>query len=414
MSGMVSRRIDMLIPNYMTDFKCIGSSCEDTCCKGWRVEVDKETFYMYKKSTHIQLKPMFKLYVKRNRQCENDSNFGKIIMDGEKRCPFLDESNLCKIQLNLGAEYLSKTCWSYPRTYNVVDNQAEGSAVLSCPEVVRKVLWNPQGLSFERVNLTYSPKDGVVGRLNTQSITGKRDLREFFWEIRIMSLAILQNRTYSVDQRLVLLGMFLQNISELKDAEDFDHCASLINTFEEMVNQREFDSDLKAINFEPETQVNVVLILMKIKKNIGISGERYLRCFDETVAGFAVEDDRVDAALSDFSVFTDFFDTREYVLENYVVNEFFRELMPFGRYQDIWESYIYLCVMFSMAKIHLWGVGLYRGRLDEEIVVEVIQSLSKEVGHNPVLLRQFIEVLRESGFNTLKYMALLTKYPSRT
>ena len=27
----------MLIPEYVKKFKCIGSECEDTCCKGWRI-----------------------------------------------------------------------------------------------------------------------------------------------------------------------------------------------------------------------------------------------------------------------------------------------------------------------------------------------------------------------------------------
>ena len=29
-------------PDYMSDFACIGGDCEDTCCAGWKVIVDRK------------------------------------------------------------------------------------------------------------------------------------------------------------------------------------------------------------------------------------------------------------------------------------------------------------------------------------------------------------------------------------
>lgn len=39
---------EILIPEYLTKFSCIGASCEDTCCAGWKVAVDKTTFQKYR------------------------------------------------------------------------------------------------------------------------------------------------------------------------------------------------------------------------------------------------------------------------------------------------------------------------------------------------------------------------------
>ncbi|WXR62260.1 hypothetical protein WG909_03245 [Peptostreptococcaceae bacterium AGR-M142] len=36
--------MDVLVPTYFKDFRCIGASCEDTCCKGWDVFVDKNAY----------------------------------------------------------------------------------------------------------------------------------------------------------------------------------------------------------------------------------------------------------------------------------------------------------------------------------------------------------------------------------
>ncbi len=46
----------ILIPEYMKEFQCIGSECEDTCCAGWRVSVDKDTFMKYRQVENPDLK----------------------------------------------------------------------------------------------------------------------------------------------------------------------------------------------------------------------------------------------------------------------------------------------------------------------------------------------------------------------
>ena len=36
-------------PNYYFDFHCIGGSCEATCCKGWKIQIDDDSLKRYKK-----------------------------------------------------------------------------------------------------------------------------------------------------------------------------------------------------------------------------------------------------------------------------------------------------------------------------------------------------------------------------
>lgn len=31
------------IPDYYDDFTCIADACEDTCCAGWQIVIDKES-----------------------------------------------------------------------------------------------------------------------------------------------------------------------------------------------------------------------------------------------------------------------------------------------------------------------------------------------------------------------------------
>jgi lysine-N-methylase len=40
-------RTRLLRPEYAERFRCISPTCEDSCCVGWRVDIDKATYMKY-------------------------------------------------------------------------------------------------------------------------------------------------------------------------------------------------------------------------------------------------------------------------------------------------------------------------------------------------------------------------------
>ena len=72
------RRLQALVPLYAERFSCIGSECEDTCCAGWRVTIDKKTFKTYKQLENHKLTALLDSKVKRVRSQASDSNFGRM------------------------------------------------------------------------------------------------------------------------------------------------------------------------------------------------------------------------------------------------------------------------------------------------------------------------------------------------
>ena len=121
----MAKKIKVLIPQYIKNFKCIGGECEDSCCIGWKVDIDKNTYKKYSNCRDEELKHLLSKKVTRNRSNPSDEKYAKIKMDDNLACPFLNEEKLCKIYSNLGGESLSVTCTTYPRVYNVVNNVLE-------------------------------------------------------------------------------------------------------------------------------------------------------------------------------------------------------------------------------------------------------------------------------------------------
>ena len=110
-----TQTLPALVPRYVTRFACVGSACEDNCCSGWLVTLDKKTFNAYRNSTHPELKPIFVKNIKRARALNNDEHYGKIALDpATHRCPAMSDG-LCAIQKNLNESHLSTTCFTYPR-----------------------------------------------------------------------------------------------------------------------------------------------------------------------------------------------------------------------------------------------------------------------------------------------------------
>lgn len=120
------------IPDYYHQFHCVADRCEDTCCAGWQIVVDKKSLNRYKKVKGSFRKKIRKfIHWKEGtfRQCEN------------KRCAFLNDKNLCEMYAALGKDSLCKTCKLYPRHIEEFENVREITLSLSCPEVT-KILMN--------------------------------------------------------------------------------------------------------------------------------------------------------------------------------------------------------------------------------------------------------------------------------
>ena len=125
--------------SYRNKFQCVGSDCNLTCCAGWNVHIDKDTYYKYK-SDPLIFKHVSKL--KGENVSRTSNTFAKINLKDNGDCPLLDENMLCNVQKNLGEKALSKTCSQFPRQDYVINNIQTKALTLGCPEVVKLAVFD--------------------------------------------------------------------------------------------------------------------------------------------------------------------------------------------------------------------------------------------------------------------------------
>ncbi|WP_318615788.1 flagellin lysine-N-methylase [Sporosarcina sp. YIM B06819] len=405
---MIEKTREIILPEYMTQFQCIGSACEDTCCAGWKVTVDKETYKKYKGTKNPEMKTLLNENVKRNRSGNSDDLYAKIKMNNSGDCTLLDEDHLCKIQKELGPDFLSNTCAVYPRNLNLVDNVVEKSATLSCPEVARLVLLNEKGIDF----IQDVEPSNTKGFLKKHSMS--KEQQELFWNLRIFTIRTLQNRNISIENRLIILGLFYRKFDKLSSEGKSEKVLLLMQEFESSIDDESLLDSIKQLPGNISFQVSMCKSLLEYRLSSSITSQRYVDCLNEMVKGLGIdieffEDDINQRYKEAYEVdYKPFIDKHEYILENYLVNYVFTNLFPFDK-KTVTDSFAILIINFSMIKLHLIGMAKYHNGLNNDLVIKLVQSYSKTIDHNNAYLKNVENLLKGHGYTTLAHMVVLVR-----
>ncbi|MDU0322564.1 flagellin lysine-N-methylase, partial [Clostridium butyricum] len=226
----MTKKLKIVMPDYFKQFKCIGGKCEDSCCIGWDIDVDEKTFRQYMKLDNEEFNTILAKNMQKNHECSNEFiDYGKVQLNKEKRCPFLNECNYCIIHSKLGEDYLSNTCSHFPRVLNKVDEDYEISLDVSCPEAARIVLGNRSGFKFEKDDIQLK-KYIIAGEIDTNDEEYEDHPIKYFKEIREFCIRIIKNRKFDLSERLYILGDFLYEVEE-KSCDDSEMICGFIKTY---------------------------------------------------------------------------------------------------------------------------------------------------------------------------------------
>ncbi len=144
--------MDILKPDYYTDFSCSADGCSYTCCQEWTIAVDEESMGEWKTrkipaavegaggftgKTHLSD------MVKKSRD-------GYVIDMGKNGiCPFLNGEKLCNVVLEYGEDMISHTCHTFPRKCQKFEKHLEYSLDPGCPEVL-ELLWKRKNFLLKK------------------------------------------------------------------------------------------------------------------------------------------------------------------------------------------------------------------------------------------------------------------------
>jgi lysine-N-methylase len=319
------------------------------------------------------------------------------------------------MQLKLGEEYLSDVCPTYLQMANVVNGVLEKSATMYCPVAARLALLNPDIMEFDEIEELETIRNLINLKIDTHQLSAANDPQRYFWELRMFTIYVLQNRQYRLAERLIILGMFYQRLQGVVDGGKLDDIPSMIATYQNLIDTGELKEQLAQIPTQVAIQMELLKELTDERVIKGVTNQRYLECFAQFLHGIqyaqeaSVKEITARYQEAEEKYYRPFMTEHEHIIEHYMVNHVFKNLFPLGSEKNIFENYVMLIVHYALIKMHLIGMSAFHKGLNEELVIKLIQSFTHTIEYNNEYLQHVLDLLKQNDYTTMAYMAILIK-----
>ncbi len=240
----------------ISEFRCTGGRCPDTCCAGWdNIPIDEPAFRFYQTVEGSIGEEL------RKEISHTEGEDARFIMNEQGRCPFLNDDNLCRLVLTLGEDKLCFTCDTYPRKKEIYGDVMFAWLSISCPEAAKKLLSRKEKLTSYLTD--YDEPGSTVSDYD-------RELFDIFIASFADCIDILQNRSLSIGERISICLLFIYQLdTNLKLGTD---TSGLLALFSDPAN-----AESLALKLDPTVDITSKIKLFNfIYQAIGKSGfKRY-------------------------------------------------------------------------------------------------------------------------------------------
>ena len=391
-------------PEYFNLFKCDGQKCNAHCCRKWRIDIDKKT---YKKYSHLKPKSTAKEIIRHIIKREGIEEYA-IKLNENLSCPFLTEDNWCKIQREYGEDFLSSTCKTYPRRIWDFGFFIECSLTLTCPIVAEMVLLSKEPLKFEK---------GVVSEKNLKSLKNltvfdRKVPDELYTKcisIQETAISILQERNLTIDQRLMMLGLYIDKTDDLwanvSLIDDIDKVNAIYQKSDFLLQQA--DQFSQVIKFNGHNYIKSMLEILQVlygeANSQDLEDQKMLEVFQDF---FQIKpNDQNELEINPLVIkysklkeerqnFTNKFST---IFENYLVNEFFLNVYPFKiQNTSMTYSYSLFVTIYKILELLTFASAMKNNSTEEDLVKEIMWYVSK-MDHNLNYAPKIHDYLRDKS-----------------
>lgn len=361
----MNKVIDILkIENY-DRFKCIADKCRFTCCVGWDVDIDTDTYNKWKKENDTSA------HILDNVKIKKGGGKTKYFINKEtnEACAFLDKQGLCAIVKSHGEEYLSLTCHMFPRIENIFEDKKELSLSCACPEVVELISSITGKINIIPEN-TANLKSNLLELKIREAVVNIIQQENFLLEDKLiisfeMLLTILKNENFREDS-------FLEELEKYKSRE---YIQELIDMYQEI--ELNINDSVEEIN-------NLFLDIIQNYKEVSI-----LEILLKDISDFA-ENIKIKSLSAKWHDYKSLFEQYNQLIENCIVAKILSNCVS----NDIEEMAISFQMIILEYLLVRYAVFLkYCMNKNKELVAEDIKdyivAFSRIIGNNTEAVIEF-------------------------
>lgn len=373
-------------PVFFDKFKCVGPDCLISCCRTWKISIDKKTHQHYLSSSN----PVIAAIAKENLiPVHNGKNeYSVIKLNEDKQCPFVDENRLCMVHRDLGEKALSRTCSTYPRGVRKYADEVRFSMTLSCPEVVRQVLFDPQSMLLQE-------KTTLVARSKAKLLEQQKPRDQVSQLIHLFAWNLAQAQSNNIEENLMALAQFILYLQMLNF--DLQNNLAEVESFysgliDELHNGRTLlraQNTARAASMKVDALTVMGKLVAKYASRDPLISQghlqiaEYLSITSETKASvlsekFTALDQQWEQLCKNSCL------GEPYVLRNYLLYKLYESDFPgtnmatiLRQFYRIVMDYFYLKTFLSVQSLHV--------EIDQTLVMKTIASFSEKTMHNSTI-----------------------------
>lgn len=363
------------VPDYLKEFKCIASRCEDTCCAGWEIVIDEESYDKYQKVEGDFGQRLRSEIVHR----EGENIF---VLKGND-CAFLNENKMCDLYTALGEDSLCYTCRQYPRFTEEFGNLREIGISLSCPEAARIILRDKK-VEFE------------VSEIE-EEITSYNDIDAmvfiYLLQCRTIVINILQNRNLKLEDRASLVLKFIDEVQNRIDEDNIQGIKAVMEKYLNKDFEKGVIDSLDKYKDKGSLKYNNLLEFFKVFKELKHINPNDPLGLDQVSKGFWNSDSNSNEEfyLEKHKQFNEYYEDKIYKFENLMVYFIFRYFMKAVFDYDAAAKVKTAVVSYLIIKELFVFRWIEKGELTDEDAVDIMHMYSKDIEH----LEENIENLSE-------------------
>jgi len=382
----------ILQPKYVADFQCDGSKCNAKCCKNsWRIDIDMET---YKKYQRIKNPAMRKKILSSIQPSTIQTGF-QIKLNNKGVCPLLCENNLCYVQRNMGEDALSQTCKVYPRMVQQIGNYQFRMLAMTCPVAAEYALLSPNAMELQQISCE---EETSAWELTAKACNAKNATNDLA-AVHIMmgGLAILQNTSYTFEQRLVILGLFLDRVEDCQ--KDVEAVAGLIDYYNSEAFQQEISNLWENWQYYPVAHhqfMNGIITVLKQEKELLISSEHWQVMNDYYNNVYEERHHLVQERLGS-------------ILERYWQHEWLFHVYPYSFSGGFLHNYFSYLIAYEMCQLVIHSTYALDNAWAERNILDVLGEFSKSFDHKRDFSKALVKETAYFEREPLKLMQVLLR-----
>lgn len=371
----------------VSEFRCIGPECEESCCGGWQITMDEPALVALSTLNDPRVQALLTNHLRRFDTCSTPTQMGWLQLRPDGSCPFLEPERLCAIQARHGEDPMPLGCKVYPRVHHRIDGEVHSSLSLSCPEAARRVLC--ASASSAR------PAFEAVLEETLASLPEAATATEIFWLWQGFHEAILRARKWPMADRMVVIGSLARSLDARHDGNAAAALREVCQVLLGQVDQKKLPAAASG-TIAPEA---LEFLLAAMNSGLGFAGQnqRFRELTARVLRGLAYRPDcrpgmdllpRCQQLRNE--VLEPVLTAHPQWMENYLCNELIRGLYPLGtptadRHRTIEHEQTHAEDAFAglslqWAWIRLYWIGVAGdSAFDLEAAALCVQSLTRAV-----------------------------------